>query len=313
MNKNQGKEISLAEPRRVIGRRDFLIAGAKVTLCLIACDSGILSAWADEDGDAVELPQHLDDSLNIIGAYLSKYTPPAGAFPGNGCWKATYEVMSWAAARQGPKTFGDITVVRRPSAHGISYEVENLNELFEFRSNLRSKMECSAKALPGLLQWTTDYECHTDPHFSGNIQTFGNGGKKAILSTAGPVALSETGSHANGVLEIATRLGTRKFNTDRPVLTQWSLLDALRGAPDSVVSTEFDMLHDLTSYRPHQHVIRVGDLEIAMAGGLRQTFRGYLRTGFGTEPTHYWIDPQGRPLLVTEGVISHALTDLQPA
>ena len=131
------------------------------------------------------------------------------------------------------------------------------------------------------------------------------------------MTLREHGRHADGVLEISTSLSSRKITTSRPVLSQWAILDALRNAKadpsDPIAGAEFDLLHNLTSYRPRQHLRPVGTLEITLSGRQPEIFQGFLQTGAGSEPTHYWIDSMGRPLIMTEGLMSMALTNIEPA
>ena len=139
----------------------------------------------------------------------------------------------------------------------------------------------------------------------------------AVPSSVPPMGLREHGRHKDGILEIATPLNTRKLKTSRPVVPQWAVLDALRNAKadpsDPMAGIKFDFLHDLTSYRPRQHLMPSGVLEITLGGGQPQTFHGFYQTGIGSEPTNYWIDSLGRPLIMSEGLKSSVLTAIEPA
>jgi hypothetical protein len=305
-----------------IRRRDFLISGVKVSLCFIACDAlGFRGFGAQQRplAPVIDPANSVDDSLHIIADYLTRYTPPEGNFPADGSWKATYELLDWAHPRKVVnKIFGRVAVTRRPAGAGIAYDVDYTNIVIDFASSLKSTMQCTADRLPALIEWKTDYETHVDPSKMINrIEGFGDPKHMPGVATAPPASLAEQGSHKDGVLEFTTKLGSRKLRTDRPVAPQWTLLDALRNAKadpsDPMANIEFDFLHDLTSYRPRQRLRPVGVLDIAVAGGKTQTFHGFVQTGIGTEPTHYWIDSDGRPLLVTEGIISCALTSISPA
>jgi hypothetical protein len=37
---------------------------------------------------------------------------------------------------------------------------------------------------------------------------------------------------------------------------------------------------------------------------------GYLLTGRGGQPSHYWIDPANRPVLITHGTVGYALREI---
>jgi hypothetical protein len=300
-------------------RRDFLIAGARASICLIAFDGFRFPASAAPAGTPPQLPAALDDSLHVIRGYLSTYTPPAGNFPASGAWKATYDMVEYTEPRTKPRgPYGRMVLTRRPASSGIAYDVDYTNMIYEFRTGLKSTLQCSAEPLPRLIEWKTDYEKRVDiASLIGRIPLFGQKGPPPRAATAPPVSLAEQGRHKDGVLEITTSLGARRFKTDRPVLPQWVLIDALRNAKadssDPVVGAEFDLLHDLTSFRPRQHLRPVAVLDLTLPGGKSFTFHGFLQTGFGTEPTHYWVDPDGRPIFITEGIIASALTNIEPA
>jgi len=73
---------------------------------------------------------------------------------------------------------------------------------------------------------------------------------------------------------------------------------------------EFDLFHDLTSYRPHQRLVPYGRLELQL-DGQRHILHGFVQTGVATEPTHIWIDSAGRPLLLTGGLLSMGLASIE--
>jgi len=301
-------------------RRDFLLGGVKVGLSFLLLDSLSLPAFARQGGegargrapfsrnDLTRLPDHLDDSLNVIAAYLAQYAPPEGHFPADGAWKARYDLIEWMGTPTGEgaifsrsnRLLGHLAVTRRPGSAGagVGYDLDHAITINGFESTLVATMQCSGGRLPGLMTWATDYEMY------------------ARKRRGSAMRLSERGRLQDGVLEIASAAGSRRFETDRPVLPQWAVLDALRGArADSAGSDaqlEFDLLHDLTSYRPHQRLVPCGVLDINL-GGRAQTLHGFVQTGWGSQPTHYWVDSAGRPLLVTAGLLASGLTSIQPA
>jgi len=191
-----------------------------------------------------------------------------------------------------------MAVTRRSESAGtgVSYDFDNDIRMYGFASLLKSTMQCSGDPLPGLLDWTTEYEM------------------RSINKPGSPVKLTEHGRHKDGVLEITNSSGTRQTKTGRPIAPQWAVMDALRGAKaipsDPMAGVEFDLLHDLTSYRPHQRLAPCGVLDITL-DGKPYTLHGFIQTGMGTMPTHYWIDADGRPLLATAGLLSIAMTSIQ--
>jgi hypothetical protein len=191
---------------------------------------------------------------------------------------------------------GQLSVISRPVPGGgaIGYEVNYSIRLNAWESGFKSTMQCSADRLPSLISWRTDYENHSLKH--------------PALSWA----LTEQGRCEDGLLEITGKAGTRRFKTDRPVAPQWAVLDAVRAAKPDLAGLEFDLLHDLTSYRPRQKLKPCGTLDIALDGQPFQ-FHGFLQKGTATEPTHYWVDAAGRPLILTGGMLSLAMTSIRPA
>jgi hypothetical protein len=306
-------------------RRDFILSGVKVSLSFLAWDalSSPIFGQGREAGasarpslgqiDLTNPPDSFSDSLNVIAAYLVQYRPPTENFPANGAWKATYDVIEWKGSPSGEgakfsrqnRVIGRLAMTRRPqaggdsgpnSAMGVGYDLDHAITINGFESTLKSTMTCSGGRLPGLLDWKTDYEMHP------------------IKQGLSPLTLSERGRHQDGVLEITSLAGTRRIPTDRLVASQWAVLDALRGARADPVATEveFDLLQDLTSYRPHQVLKPCGVLEISLDGKSHR-LHGFVQTGWGMQPTHTWIDAAGRPLLVTGGLLANALISIREA
>ena len=281
-------------------RRDFLISGVKACLCLVAYDSLALRGFGKPPTQPADLTPALNDSLHILAKYITLYSPPAGNFPANGSWKATYDLVDFGHARAKTvnRVFGQATVTRRPSGDRIQYEVDYTNAIYDFRTSLKSSLQCSSGLLPGLVEWQTDYETHVDSaHMIERIPNFGHSHVESIPSTAPPMSLSEKGSHKNGVLEFVNTLGNRRIKTDRPVLSQWTLLDALRNAKADastpMAGVEFDFLHDMTSYRARQRLIPLAALQIAMGGGA-VTALPWISPGRHRDRAHPLLDRSGR-------------------
>ena len=290
-------------------RREFLVSGIKVTASLLAGGALLgrnLAAAGRPAADRhpahapsapVEItsPPALDDSVALLAAYLVQYSPPSGAFAVSGAWKGEYAIVSWQGSTLGSpfsrtnKVLGRYVVARAGAAP--AYELDYDLTFGGFRTTLRSTMQCGDQALPGLRQWRTDYSMHP------------------VGDPARAVRFQEDGKHGDGRLEISHRAGQRSFSTARPVLPQWCIVDALRTAPATgwaAAGQEFDLLHDLTSYRPRQTLQPAGVVELKL-GGASHVLHGYLLTGAGSEPTHYWVDAQGRTLLITGGLLANAM------
>jgi hypothetical protein len=298
-----------------LDRREFLVGGIKASLAFLACGPLARPAWgARHAGGPVGHPPireasltripSLDESLQVLAAYLARYAPPPGPFPATGGWRATYDLIEWegspidAAFLRRNRVIGNLALARKPGAPGagLAYEADQVIRMQGFESSLRSSLQCSADRLPRLLSWNTQYRCRPL-------------GRPGATQT-----LDEQGRHAGGFLEIKSAAGVRRLPAPRPVASQWVVLDALRGqradAADALAVGEFDLFHDLTSLRPEQRIAPCGRLDLQL-GAERHQLHGFVQTGRGTEPTHYWIDAAGRPLLVTAGLLSMALASVQ--
>lgn len=302
-------------PDTPMHRREFLIGGMKVGLSFLALDALALPAFAQAAAPPgpfkiTQPPEHLDDSLNIMAAFLAQYQPPREAVPTAGSWRARYDILEWIGTARSPlpgvtapysrrnRVVGRLAVMRRPAAGpaNVGYDVDYSIELNGFVSTLRASMQCAVDVIPFLREWDVDYEKH------------------AVKAPGTAVSLSEDGLHENGVLTVKSRAGERRIPAPRPVVPQWAVMDALRSpeAAGSVANVEFDLFHNLTSFRPRQRVRPCGTLGMSF-GSTTTTLHGFVQTGSGTEPIHYWLDGEGRPLLFTGGLMSYALTGIDPA
>lgn len=301
-----------------VHRREFLIGGMKVGLAFFAADSLGLALPAFAQAAPAQLPQfsinqppaNLDDSLNIMAAFLAQYQPPRDTLPAGGSWRARYDVLEWIGTARSPlpgatapysrrnRVVGHLAVMRRPGAGPatVGYDVDYSIELNGFISTLRGSMQCAVDGIPALREWDADYEKH------------------AAKAPGSAVSLSEDGMHEDGILTIKSRAGQRHIPAPRPVAPQWAIMDALRNPASAraIADVEFDLLYDLTSLRPRQRVRSCGTLVMSL-GGATTTLHGFVQTGSGTEPIHYWLDGDGRPLLFTGGLVSCALTAIEPA
>lgn len=295
-------------------RREFILGGFKVTLAFLAAGAlprpARAESWTLRAGHGrlrearIDQIPVLDDSLQVIAAYLARYEPPRGNFPAAGPWIAAYDLIEWDGSAIGAsfyrrnRVIGGTVLTRLLDGEEYRYEALQTVRMQGFESTLKSSARCVRAEVPHLRAWRTRYESRRE-------------GQTAVVS-----AIEEQGWHDRGILEIASEAGVRRVETERPVLPQFALLDGLRGArADRAVpsiAADFDLLHDLTSYRPRQRVEPYGVLDIRL-NDRRHRLHGFVQTGVGTEPTHIWIDEAGRPLLVTAGLLSRALVSVEPA
>ncbi|MCL5271136.1 MAG: hypothetical protein M1457_11460, partial [bacterium] len=130
-------------------RREFLLGGVRISLSFVAFDLLALPGQAQSDAGGSVRPalesisltappkdaagRPLDDSLEMMAAYLVQYAPPAAAFPASGTWKATYDIVQWVGSPNYDPEFyrqnrrmGSLAVARKPAADGgVDFAVES--------------------------------------------------------------------------------------------------------------------------------------------------------------------------------------------
>jgi hypothetical protein len=293
-------------------RREFLLGGVKAAATFLAYEAlvrparahgGFLSGLRRGTLREARLDQvpHLDESLHVLAAYLGRYAPPPQAFAPGGDWDAAYDLIEWdgspieAAFYRRNRVIGTAFVSRRAGPDGIRYEKEQVLRLEGFESRLSAVAWCSREALPRLQEWSTRFA--TQP----------------LKGRGSPLKFAETGVQRGGGLEISSASGVRRLPAPRGATISWAVLDALRDARADVGGRQplpaFDLLHDFTSPRPDQRLERYGVLELSLDGRAHR-LHGFVQTGTATEPTHFWVDEAGRPLLVTAGLRSLALVSV---
>lgn len=298
-----------------LSRREFSFGGAKVGLAFLAGralapllgqpagparPAGRRPGWID----LTSIPS-IDDSLALLAAYLLEYRPPSGQFTAT-AWKAVYDVIEWRGTTRVPgshfsrgnRAAGYLAVTRQLHGDSLTYSVDQDITIAGFGSRLESTMTCAAAPFPALREWETAYA------------------KRPLSHLGTRMTLKEKGRAREGALDITTGSATRQIPTTRPVAPQWAVHDGLgalardRAAQTEPTDVEFDLFHDLTSFRPHQRLMHSGTLDITL-GGTTHQLHGFLQLGLGTEPTHHWVDGQGRCLLTTGGLLASALTALE--
>ena len=90
-------------------------------------------------------------------------------------------------------------------------------------------------------------------------------------------------------------------------MTQWTLPSLLsrRAAPS--LHVPFDLLEDLSLYKPDQRLTYDGQTKVPLANGRSTTLETFAQTGQGILPKHYLVDSRGRVQLITGSFLSLAL------
>jgi len=74
------------------------------------------------------------------------------------------------------------------------------------------------------------------------------------------------------------------------------------------LNVTFDLLQDLSLFKPNQSLTYDGVTPVKLRDGKTVMLKTYAQTGQGILPTHYLLDDQGRPQLITSSILSWALS-----
>jgi len=79
------------------------------------------------------------------------------------------------------------------------------------------------------------------------------------------------------------------------------VLDFLMRKANSASDAAFDLLQDLSLFKPNQALVYDGVTVVELRGDRTIELQTYAQTGQGVLPIHYLLDEQRRPQLVTNG------------
>jgi hypothetical protein len=233
-------------------------------------------------------------SLDLYLEYLRGFSPPEGPFDPEGEWEHTYVVypiyahLDVTGSAWSEKQKGVLGLNRRPSRGGKEVTLEVVSEVTFLdwvptrTQRTTANITCSADALATPSSWELE-----------SVALAAEDGSPVPLSE-----MRESGALNNRTVELTFEGGRRTFGVADHVTSNWSLFDALqRLARDAAPDVEFDMLEDLRLRREKQSLAPVDETVVETAAGPLHLY-GFRQLGAGISPTHYWLDEQGRLLLV---------------
>jgi len=238
-------------------------------------------------------------SLDIYRDYLRGVSPPEGRFDPEDAWEHVYDVFpvygkldvtgqAWSARHKGA-----LRIRRTPLAQEGAVRLEVTSEVtfLDFEplptrsQRTTARVRCLADTLSTPVAWELQSTAH---NAEGNARAMSE--------------LRESGSLYDGTLEFSNGDRSRTVQVVGEVTSNWSLFDAVHRLPcDERASFEFVMLEDLRLPRRGQSLAWAGRTEISMRGSAVR-LHGYRQVGEGVLPLHYWLDEEGRLLLVLGNV-----------
>lgn len=277
-----------------VDRRQFIETGA-IAAALAAAGRLPLLAADREGGSGIEPP---DDPYAVkpIHDYLSRYSPAAGELRGRDRYALTYDIVHWGGGdwKTGKATnsvVGRLAIRRRTARDGhVVFGVRQQTKIGGVDNLIEANISCNPDEWTSLRDWT----CRS-------YSTRPRGGNDPLSE------IGETGRCNRGQIRIESGDQRYSHKATNPVVAQWTVPDLLIHHPKRARKATFDLLQDLSLFKPNQALSYDGETRVELRGGQNTTLQTYAQTGEGILPTHYLMDDQGRPQLITCSILSWAL------
>jgi hypothetical protein len=188
---------------------------------------------------------------------------------------------------------GSLEILRRAGNGRVQYEVKQRTQFGGLDNILEAEIVCAADELNTLQSW--EIRTHNEVPTGGKLD----------LSE-----MSETGDVKAGRIRVKGGPEEYGFTATHPVVSQWTMLDFLARHGSPSTSASFDLLQDLSLFKANQELVFDGTTDVAVAGGRTVKLATYSQTGEGVLPIHYLLDEQRRVQLVTQSLVSWALTGI---
>lgn len=275
-------------------RREFLQGGVMAAALAAAGKLPLLSAKT-KGGSSIDASTG-PYALKPIRGHLSRFIPAQTPLGKGRQYTLTYDIVHWNWVRGQHGTFANSVVgrvaINRKNTNGrVMYDIEQRMRIGGVDNFLEAVITCDADDLNSLRKWTL-HSHHTTIR----------GGREPLSE------LDEKGRCDGGRIQIESGNYKYGFNAKNPVVTQWTVLDFLVQKANPALNVTFDLLQDLSLFKPNQSLIYDGITPVKLRDGKTVTLQTYAQTGQGILPTHYLLDDQGRPQLITSSILSWALS-----
>ncbi len=277
-----------------VNRRQFLKTGAIAAALAGAGRLPLLSAQTEADPsiDAATGPH----AVKPIRDHLRRFSPAKTPLTKSGNYSLTYDIVhwNWINGRQGTfanSVLGQMTVERETADSQVIYEVNQRTRIGGVDNFLEARIVCEANDLNSVRNWT--------------LSSYG----KTVRGELDPLSkLYEKGRCDDGRIRIESDDHKYGFVANDPVVTQWTVLDFLMRKANPASDMTFDLLQDLSLFKPNQALAYDGVTAVELKGDRTVELHTYAQAGQGILPIHYLLDEQRRPQLVTNSILSWALS-----
>lgn len=254
----------------------------------------LLSAQTDSDSgiDASTGPY----ATKPIRGYLRDFSPAEVSLRRQRQYSLTYDIIHWGAtnSKTGMPTnsvLGQVVIKRKMAKDRVMYDIVQQTRIGGVNNFLEAEITCNVDDWNLLRAW--------------KLRTYhiGPNGQIDPLSK-----MTEKGKCKSGQIQIDSGSHKYRYTAKNPVVTQWTVLDFLIRKASSTLDATFDLLQDLSLFKPNQSLFYDGTTNVKLKGGQAVALQTYAQIGEGILPIHYMLDGRGRPQLITSSILSWALS-----
>jgi len=278
-----------------IDRRQFLQSSLIATTLAAA---GRLPLLAAETGSGSGIdPDPGGYPIKTIHGHLKQFTPTTDTQENPNHLHLAYDIIYWnggnrLTGRCDNAVIGRVEIDRLKMADSLQYRITQRTRIGAIDNVLKARLTCAPDAPNSIRSWQL-HAHHT----------------KADGQVIPSSQLAEVGSLKDGKIQIDGGKYKYEYTPAHPVLTQWTIPDLLLRTASPDIDVTFDLLQDLSIYKPNQSIIYDGRTNVPIANNKKVTLNTYAQTGNALLPTHYLVDNKNRPQLITTSILSWALTE----
>lgn len=222
-----------------------------------------------------------------VGDLLAEWRPPDGPFDPQ-AWDHTYTVAVIEPKPEGrviaAASAGALRLIRRSDGEQVRLTVTLVRRhggALQLAYHCNAELSCVAEGLCTPVAWTLRTRLTYPP---GN-----------------PIPLTETGEEGvaqDGWIERRGEV-VRRVRAPAAWTADWCLFELLQRRP-FVPPAAFDLLEELSLHKPEQRLHDRGLRDVDI-GGRRLALRCVVQVGRGLLPQTWWLDDQGRVILLCAG------------
>lgn len=236
-------------------------------------------------------------AIEPITGYLPSFHTVEDGSLDSGDYELTYTAILWGGIN--PKTNrlqnregGSLVLRRRQDGKRALYTVNQKRRHSRRVNHLNAEFMCSGPS-DALTEWriTSSFlEAETGNEVPG-------------------LTFSEEGTIKGNVIHLSDSRTETEFRAKRPALSQWNVLGLLAKGAFRKTPIRFDLMHELSVFKPGQSLKYTGEIQIPVATG-DVSLHCYAQIGYGVLPTHYLVDSAGRVQLITQSMLNWALQSI---